>query len=148
MTGKSYKPDDKRKGNKGPWKKGQSGNPSGKPKGCGRLSWFNALIKDQREEILLSIVERAKSGNSTAMELVASRMVPVFMPQDEHIEIEGFKEAATRSEKANLINESIASGEITPNQGASLMSSLEKESKINESDELAKRLEELEKKLK
>lgn len=148
MTGKSYKPDDKRRKARGAWKPGQSGNPSGKPKGCGRLSWFNTLIKDQREEILLSIVERAKNGNATAMELVASRMVPVFMPQDETVEIEGFVEAKTRSEKANLITTSVAKGEITPNQGAAVMASLEKESKINETDDLAKRIEELERKLK
>lgn len=151
MTGKTIKVDDKRKTRKLPphlWKKGQSGNPSGKPRGCGRLSWFNEHIKDKRAEIIDKVVAEALKGQEVAMQLVISRMIPQFAQNDEEVHLEGFKEAKTRIEKANLVANSIAEGIITPNQGAVLMGVIEKNAKISEIDDLLPRLEALESLLK
>lgn len=151
MTGKSENPTDGRRNNgRLPhlWKKGQSGNPAGKPKGTGSLAWFNTHVRARREDIINSVIDRAMKGNSTAMELVISRMIPSFQPADEAVNLEGFKEAPTRTERAKIVTEGVSEGVITPNQGVVIMTVLEKASKIQEVDDLSQRIEAIEKAIK
>lgn len=149
MTGKTTKPNDKRlKPRIKPphlWKPGQSGNPAGKPKGSPSLRWFTEHIKHKKIEIVDRVVELAMHGNEKAMELVVTRMIPAYQPSDDHVELDGYKEATTRSDKARIVSDGIGAGTVTPNQGVVIMTVLEKAAKIQEVDDLAVRMEAIEK---
>jgi hypothetical protein len=126
------------------FKPGQSGNPLGRTKGSPSLRWFKEHIKNREVEIIDRVVDLAISGNSTAMELVVTRMVPAYQPTDDHVEVEGYNEAKTRSDKAKIISDGIGSGKVTPNQGAIMMTVLEKSAKIQEVDDLEARMKAIE----
>jgi hypothetical protein len=51
--------------------KGQSGNPSGKPKGCRNATTilFDELLKDNAKELIEKAIEMAKGGDGPALRL-------------------------------------------------------------------------------
>jgi Family of unknown function (DUF5681) len=63
----------------GQWKKGQSGNPAGMPKGTRHRATQLAekLMKDDAEDIVRAVVNAAKAGDPTAMRLCIERLAPV-----------------------------------------------------------------------
>ena len=63
----------------GQWKKGQSGNPAGMPKGTRHRATMLAekLMEDDAENIVRAVVSAAKAGDPTAMRLCVERLVPL-----------------------------------------------------------------------
>ena len=61
-----------------PFKKGQSGNPAGKPKGTRHKTALLAekLMSDDVEAIVKAVVDAAKSGDLTAAKIVLDRIAP------------------------------------------------------------------------
>jgi hypothetical protein len=59
----------------GQWKKGQSGNPAGMPKGTRHRATMLAekLMEDDAENIVRAVVNAAKAGDPTAMRLCVER---------------------------------------------------------------------------
>ena len=58
--------------------KGQSGNPSGKPKGCRNATTilFDELLKDNAKELIEKAIEMAKGGDGPALRLCIERLAP------------------------------------------------------------------------
>jgi len=56
--------------------KGQSGNPSGKPKGCRNATTilFDELLKDNAKELIEKAIEMAKDGDGPASASSGSRL--------------------------------------------------------------------------
>ena len=61
----------------GQWKKGQSGNPAGMPKGTRATMLAEKLMEDDAENIVRAVVSAAKAGDPTAMRLCVERLVPL-----------------------------------------------------------------------
>jgi hypothetical protein len=63
----------------GQWKKGQSGNPAGMPKGTRHRATQLAekLMEDDAENIVRAVANAAKAGDPTAMRLCIERLAPV-----------------------------------------------------------------------
>src|SRR4029077_15792763 len=63
----------------GQWKKGQSGNPAGMPKGTRHRATMLAekLMEDDAEDIVRDVVNAAKAGDPTAMRLCIERLAPL-----------------------------------------------------------------------
>ena len=59
--------------------KGQSGNPSGKPKGCRNATTilFDELLKDNAKELIEKAIEMAKGGDGPALRLCIERLAPL-----------------------------------------------------------------------
>ena len=102
-----------------PFKKGQSGNPSGRPKGLRNKATRAAeiLLDGEAEEITRKAVQMAKAGDTTAIRLCLERILPPR--KDRPVEfalpvIECAEDAATAMA---AVTSAVASGELTPLEG-------------------------------
>ena len=128
----------------GRFQKGQSGNPSGKPKGAkDKRTELRSLFEPHRKALIKKAVEKALSGDTTALRICIDRLVaPV---RGNPVNIDNF--SGTLSERGERVMEAIAHGSISAEEAASLMSVIQMQTRIVESDELEKRLLALEKAL-
>src|SRR3990167_11176557 len=93
------------------FEKGQSGNPSGRPKGStDRRRLFREMIEPHREDLINTAVDMAKKGNEAMIKLLLDRLLPA-KPKDETLQLPN-KLTGTLAEKSEQINQLIAGGEI------------------------------------
>ena len=104
----------------GRFKPGQSGNPAGKPKGARHRTTMaiEALLEGQAEALTQKAIEMALSGDGVAMRLVLDRLVPPRRDRHIAIELPPVKTATDATAASGKIVDAVASGEITPNDGA------------------------------
>jgi hypothetical protein len=125
------------------YQKGQSGNPSGKPKGAlspsGRLR--DAIAKDL-PKILSALRDRALEGDVQAASLLLSRCLPPLRPESstQAIKLSG----VSLGERAEAIVKAAVDGELPTNAAAELMGVLGGQAKILETIELERRIAALE----
>lgn len=71
------------------WKKGVSGNPSGRPPGIiDRRAKLNKLLEGKAEAVLNVVIDSALENDVQAASLILSRVMPVLRAQDERIEFD------------------------------------------------------------
>jgi Family of unknown function (DUF5681) len=125
------------------FKKGESGNPKGKPSGLTTATKIRAAIQDSLPGILETVVKAAENGDMAACKLVMDRVCPTLKPLSAPINIPlptdgGLAEMGGEILKATL------TGGISPDIGSMLITALASQAKIIEVDELTKRIELLE----
>lgn len=121
------------------FQKGQSGNPAGRPRGSVN---YSALRKTIRTKEVLAVVEDAAlAGDMTAARLLLERALPPLRPVDVPVV---FPVADSLADVGRTVMQAVAQGRLTPSEGTTLMSGLAQLGKVIESDELAKRIEQLE----
>lgn len=126
----------------GGFKKGQSGNPSGRPKSD------NAQMRDKLRqampEIVDKLIEQAKAGDMQAIKLIMDKTVPSLKPIGATVLINGLIPTDTPENQAQAVLSAIGSGLIDTSTGADLLASIERLMKIKEVSELEQRLTALE----
>ena len=137
-----------KRGKQMPFKPGQSGNLSGRPRGAtSQLIIREALSTHGAGEsgLLQSIIEAALGGDVSAAGLLIGRLyAPLRAVQPaEQFPLNG----TTAAEKASSILDAIASGALAPDVGRSLIDAVSSLLKIQEITELAQRLEAIEAKI-
>lgn len=124
------------------FKKGQSGNPSGRPKSD------NAQMRDKLRqampEIIDKLIEQAKAGDMQAIKLIMDKTVPSLKPIGATVLISGLIPTDTPENQAQAVLSAIGSGLIDTSTGADLLASIERLMKIKEVSELEQRLTALE----
>lgn len=133
------------------FKKGESGNPQGRPIGSRNKSTLAALslIEDEGEQLTRKAVELALNGDIQALKLCMDRLAPsakerpleaFVLPQitDQRSVLDVLEEVAKR----------LSAGELLPSESSALCRVLEQYRKHYETTELAERLETLERTLK
>lgn len=128
----------------GRWKPGESGNPSGKPKGSGEVQKLRAAIADKVPGILDALLAQALEGDVAAARLLLERTIPPLKA------VEPAQPLAlpdgSLTEQGRAILAAVAAAELAPSQGAALLGALGTLARVAEIDELAARVAALESK--
>src|SRR3954470_16848279 len=105
-----------------PFKKGQSGNPAGKPKGARHRTTMavDALLEGEAETITRKAVELAKAGDTVALRLCMDRLAPPRRDRPVPFTLPKLDTVADAKAASAAILEAVAEGELTPNEAADL----------------------------
>jgi len=124
------------------WRKGESGNPRGRPRGAGEIGRLRATIGQALPDILAGLIEKAQAGDVQAARLLLERVVPPVKPVElpEAVPLEG----GTLTERGQSVLRLLAAGEIGPGQAAALLGAIGQLARVAEIDELARRIDALE----
>lgn len=133
---------------------GQSGNPEGRRRGTGWVPAAREELKkawdgerpDGRDGIRHKVIEMAKEGDLAAIRIVAERVAPPLKAAEPPVALE--MQGETITEKAYSVLTALGDGQLAPGQAAQLISALGALAQVQKVDELAKRLEALEGKVK
>ena len=131
------------------FKPGQSGNPSGKPKGSlNRVTLaIQSLLDGEGEELTRKAIELAKDGDLTALKLCLERICPPRKSRPISIDLPDVKTSLGVSQAQSTVVQAVGEGELTPDEGQVLSNILESRRKSIETEDHERRLDELEKKV-
>ena len=129
------------------WGPGQTGNPKGRPPGRSAITKMRESLAADVPEILSGLVMAAKGGDVQAARLILERVLPTLRPVEQPQEID-LPTDGTPTVQGRAVIAAIAAGEIAPGQGAALLAALGVLVKLSDADELARRIELIERVLK
>jgi hypothetical protein len=133
----------------GQFKKGQSGNPSGRPEGSRHATTLavEKLLEGEAEEIGRKAIELAKSGDTVALRLCLERVAPVRKGRPISVALPSMNTPADVTAAISAIVSQMAEGEITPEEAAVAASVIETKRKALETEELDRRVAAIEQQL-
>ncbi len=123
------------------FKKGESGNPSGRRPGTTAGAKLRKSIETKAPAILKTVIDAAIGGDLAACKILLDRIIPVLKAQALPVIVD--VGASLPETGGNVINATMA-GQIPPDIGAALIAALSNQSKLVEVEELVKRLDALE----
>jgi hypothetical protein len=128
------------------FKKGQSGNPSGRPQGSRNKVTLamDALLDGEAENLTRKAMELALGGDITALRLCLDRLCPPRKDRPISMEMPEIKGAKDILLASGVVVAAVASGEITPTEGQALAGVIEAHRRAIETEEIDKRLTALE----
>jgi hypothetical protein len=104
------------------------------------------LMQDDAKDIVRVVLEAAKGGDMTAARLVLERIAPVRKGRPVYFDLPPISNAADVAAAMEALTTAMASGEVTPDEAATVASVLEMRRKTLEIDELVLRVKALEEK--
>src|SRR5919199_5444647 len=105
-----------------PFPKGVSGNPAGRPKGLRNRATLaaEALLDGEAEALTRKAIEMAKAGDCAAIRLCMERLVPPRKDRPVMFDLPRLETASDSVKAAAAIPQGVASGDLTPTEGADL----------------------------
>jgi len=127
--------------------KGQSGNPSGKPKGCRNAITilFDELLKDNAEELIEKAIEMAKGGDGPALRLYIERLAPARKDRPVWFDLPKMNEARDAVKASAAIVAAVANGDLTPMEASELGKLVDSYARTLQVAEFEERISKLEK---
>lgn len=128
------------------WKKGQSGNPAGRPRGTRNKATLLALnlMEDAAAEITQAVITAARMGDLAAAKLVLERLAPPLRERPISIELPDTSTTEGVSKAQQVIIEAVGKGELLPGEGSTLAALVESRRRALETYDLERRLSDLE----
>lgn len=129
----------------GRFKKGQSGNPTGKKKGTRNKATQAALVllEGETEALTRKAIEMAKEGDMTALKLCLDKILPSLKSTAPPVSL-NIPLANSLTDTAKSFINAAAIGEIPPDIAANLVSAVASVAKVEEIEQVKDRLEALE----
>ncbi len=130
------------------WKKGESGNPTGKPAGTRNKAtvMVQTIMERGAKEIAEAVVGLAKEGDLSAARLVIERLVPPAKERPIALVMPDTASAEGIAQAQAAILQAVAAGELLPGEGATLSNIVEARRKALETQQLEQRITALESK--
>lgn len=128
------------------FKKGESGNPKGKPKGARHKTTelAYAMMEGGLEAVLQQVVERAKSGDMLACRMIIDKIIPTKKDRTIAIDLPLISTLDGVGHAQSKILQAVVDGDITPNEGERISSIVEARRRAIETVELEARISNLE----
>lgn len=129
-----------------PFQKGQSGNPSGRPRGARNATTvaLEVLLDGQATALTQKAINLALDGDMVALRLCLDRILPPRKDRPVTFTLPEIKSAQDAASVVSAVLAAVASGEITPADAAEIGKLIDSYVKAFETAELAERLERLE----
>jgi hypothetical protein len=128
------------------WKKGESGNVAGKPKGTRHraTTMLMALMEKNAESITQTVIEAAKSGDLTAARMILDRLAPHAKERPVSLVLPNTDTVEGVSAAQQVILQAVAAGDLLPGEGTALAGIVEARRKSIETLQLDLRIAALE----
>lgn len=126
---------------RGTFKKGTSGNPSGRPKSENAI--LRQRLSEHGEKVVAAVVEAALRGDMQAAKIVLERLCPPLKPSTAPITVD-LPEDAGLAGTARAFVEAAAQGRLPADVALTLVQAVAGLTRIVEIDEIEKRLSALE----
>jgi len=133
-------------GSKSKFTPGISGNPKGRPRGARNKSRqaLELLMAGEAEDITRRCIDCAKEGDMVALRLCMDRIYPVRKGSPVQFTLPAIKSLGDISNAICTLLKAVSGGELSPEEGQSVAALLEVRRKSLESEDIEKRLSELE----
>ncbi len=124
------------------FKKGQSGNPDGRPKGARNKTTLavEKLLDGEAEELTRKVIEKAKDGDTTALRLCLERICPPRKDWPVQLNFPATDTPKGATQAVAAIIAAVATGDVTPAEGQALAGLVESQRRAIETQELEKRV--------
>lgn len=128
------------------WKKGESGNPTGKPAGVRNKAtvMVQSIMESGAQEIAEAVVGLAKEGDLSAARLVLERLLPPAKERPISLALPSTNTAGGIAEAQQAILQAVAAGDLLLGEGTALSSIVEARRKAVETLQLEQRITALE----
>lgn len=129
---------------------GQSGNPGGRPKGSRNkvTAALDAIGDEAAESVIQAIVDKAKEGDMAAARIIADRVWPARKGSRIEFKLPAMDKAEDLPGAITSIAQQVATGDISPDEGALIVGLLETQRRAIETSDHAIRLAAIEETLK
>lgn len=125
------------------FRKGESGNPKGRPLGAkSHRTKLRELFDANEEKIVKKAIALALKGDIVALKLCLDRLVPPLRPSDRGVDLGDL--GATLKDRGERVLAAMAEGRVSPDQAATVMQAIASQARIVEVDELERRVAALE----
>lgn len=128
------------------WRRGQSGNPRGKPAGARNktLIALDAIGAKGAEEVLQRVVADARAGDMRAAEVILARVWPARRGRPVMLALPPMVTASDLPAALGAVTAAVANGTITPDEGLAVASILDMQRRGIEAADFEARLAALE----
>ena len=136
--------DNKRKN--GRFTKGDSGNPSGRPRGSPNKATLlmAALLEGESEQLIRKVIELAKTGDTHALRLCLDRLMPPGKDRLVHFDLPPIRGLVDISLAMASMITAISEGQLTVQEGEILSRIFAEHSKVLTAEDVERRLQKLE----
>ena len=129
-----------------PFRRGQSGNPEGRPKGSRNKVTIaiDALLDGEAEKLTRKCIERAMEGDSVALRLCMERICPPRKDRPVTFEVPKMQTASDAVDVMASVLSALAVGNLTPSEAGVISGLVETYRKTIETSHLEARIQDLE----